>query len=379
VAGQQRVVVGVVQRVGVDHGGGQVREGVNEPVLGADRDRVRLDHRTVRVDQDRALGPEPAADPAQPDRPGAQHPGGRAQGRLGRVGQRRVDAVHQPRADVAGGLPAHGEDEYRDGQPDYGVGPGPAERHPARPGQHGQRGEPVGAGVPAVGHQRSGADPASGPDPVAGHQFVAREAENGRDGHGGQVADRPRVRQPLDGGERGHRAGDQDQGDDGHAGQVLGAAVAVGIAAGGAAPGEHEGHPERHRGQRVGRVVQRVAEQRNRPGQSDHHRLRGRRGGQPGQREPQRPPAVGRVLQRRVGPVVVRMRADRVPNAVPEGVPLTRARVVVVVLVLVLVAGLVAHALRMSDKAHRSTSTPATALLLRTLGRGGGHAPRPVR
>jgi hypothetical protein len=264
VVGEQRVVVGVVQRIGVDHGGGQVREGVDEPVLGADRDRVGLDHRAARVDQDRALGPEPATDPAQPDRPGAQHPGGRPQGRLGRIGQRRVDAVHQPRADVAGRLPAHGEDGGRDGQPDHGVGPGPAERHPARPGQHGQRGEPVGAGVPAVGDQRGGADPAPGPDPVAGHQLVAREAEDGRDGHGGQVGDRPRVRQPLDGGEGGHRAGDRDHGDDGRAGQVLGPAVAIGVPAGRTAPAEHEGHPERDRGQRVGRVVQRVAEQRDR-------------------------------------------------------------------------------------------------------------------
>ena len=69
--GEQRVVVGVVQRIGVDHGGGQVRDGVDEPVLGADRDRVGLDHRAVRIDQDRALGPEPAPDPAQPDRLGA--------------------------------------------------------------------------------------------------------------------------------------------------------------------------------------------------------------------------------------------------------------------------------------------------------------------
>ena len=60
--GEQRVVVGVVQRIGVDHGGGQMRDGVDEPVLGADRDRVGLDHRAVRVDQDRALGPEPAPD-----------------------------------------------------------------------------------------------------------------------------------------------------------------------------------------------------------------------------------------------------------------------------------------------------------------------------
>ena len=49
-AGQQRVVVGVVQRIGVHHGGGQVRDGVDEPVLGADRDRVGLDHLSFGVE-----------------------------------------------------------------------------------------------------------------------------------------------------------------------------------------------------------------------------------------------------------------------------------------------------------------------------------------
>jgi hypothetical protein len=138
VAGQQRVVVGVVQRISVHLGGDQLGDGVDQPVLGADRDRVRLDDRTVRIDQDLALGPEAAPDPAEPHWPCAQDARGRPQGCLSPVGQRRVDAVHQPPADVASRLPAHREDGRRDGQPDHGIGPGPAQRHPARPGQDGQ-------------------------------------------------------------------------------------------------------------------------------------------------------------------------------------------------------------------------------------------------
>jgi hypothetical protein len=174
-------MVGVVEGIGVHRGRGEPGDGVHEPVLGADRDVVGLDDRAARVDRDLALGPQRAADPAQPYRPGVQYAGRGAQGRLGLVGQGRVNAVKQPPADFAGRLPAHGQDGYRDEQAHDRVGPGPADRDPARPGEHGQRGVPVGAGVQAVGDQRGGADPASGPDAVAGGQFVAGEADPGRE------------------------------------------------------------------------------------------------------------------------------------------------------------------------------------------------------
>jgi Phosphorylase superfamily len=273
VAREQRVVVRVVQRIGVHHGGGQVGQGVDQPVLGGDRDRVRLDHRTMRIDQDRAFGTEAAA----------------------------------------------------------------------------------------------------GPDPVPGDEFVAREAEGGRDGHGGQVGDRPRVRQPLPGGDGGHGGRNRDHGDDGQAGQVLGPAVAVGVPAVRAAPGEHEGQPEREGGQRVRRVVQRVHEQGDRAGQGDHHRLRARRRGQPGQREPQRPPA-GRGLQCRVAPespVVVRVRPDRVRDAAAHPRPVRPGGHTAMVLAV--------HAFSMAGNRHCSISTPALPLLLQLAGRGGERAPRPVR
>ena len=118
----------------------------------------------------------------------------------------------------------------------------------------------------------------------------------------------------------GRGRGQHDHGHDDDAGQVLGPAVAVGVAAGGTPPAEQEREAERHRGQRVGRVVQRVAEQCDRAGQRDHHRLRQRGRGQPGQRDPQGPQALGRGFEHRVdrAVVIVGVRPDRMPEPGPE-------------------------------------------------------------
>ena len=375
-------MVDVVQRIGVHAGRGQPGDGVDQRVLGADRDVVRLHDRAARVDRDLAFGPEGTADPAQPDPPGGQHARGGPQCGLGLLRQGRVHAIHQPPADLAGRLPADHQDGHRDEQAHHRVGPAPADRHPARPGQHRQRGKPVGPGVQAVGDQRRRADPAAGPDPVAGDQFVAGEAEGGRDRDGGQVGDRVRVQQPADGGERGRSRGEHDNGHDDDAGQVLGPAVAIGVAAGGAPPAEQERDAERHRGQRVGRVVQRVAEERDRTGQHDHRRLRERGRAQRGQRDPQGTQAFRRGFEHRVdrAVVVVRMRPDGVPDAgpalvcvvMPVFVPvamLVLMLVIVLVAVVVLVAAwvlLVAHPSSMARETRCSISTPATRTRLRT-------------
>jgi len=346
-------------------------------MLGSDRDVVRLDDRAARIDTDLALGPEHAADPAQPHLPDVQHAGSGAQDRLDLLGQGRVHAVHEPAADLAGRLPSHRQDRHRDEQAHDRVGPGPADRHPARSDEHGQRGIPVGAGVQAVGDQRGGADPAAGPDAVAGHHLVAGEPERSRDRDRDQVGHRVRVQQPADRGERRGGGGQQDHPDDDDAGQVLGPPVTIGVPAGGTPPPEHERDAERHRGQRVGRVVQRVAEQRDRAGQGDHPRLRACRRAEPGQRDPQRPHSFGRALEDLVHPAVVRVRMQSgcvpdtrpqspvlVPVPVPVVVPVV---VVVVVVVIVLVAGwvlLVPHLPRMTRKMPCSTSTPAIVALL---------------
>ena len=68
----------------------------------------------------------------------------------------------------------------RDQQADDRVGQRETGQHADRAEHHGQRGEPVGAGVQAVGDQRRGADPAADPDPVDGDQLVAGEPDQRR-------------------------------------------------------------------------------------------------------------------------------------------------------------------------------------------------------
>ncbi len=275
------------------------------------------------------------ADPAQPDVAGAEHAGDGSQRALGQVDERGVHRVHQPPADLAGGLVEHGQDRPGDGQADHRVGPAPAEGNPARPEQHRQRGEPVGARVQPVGDQRGRADPAADADAVAGHQLVAREPGQRGRGHRDQGGDRRRVQQAvhrLVGSQR--RRGQDEQHDD-DPGQVLGPPVPVGVAPARRAPPDQERDTERHRRQRVGRVVQRVAEQRHRPGQHRDHALDRRRPGQHGQRDPHRPHPRRAALGRRVHPVgrLVRVRPHQVHQLGQQRDP-----VPVFVLVLVAVA-----------------------------------------
>jgi hypothetical protein len=61
--------------VGVDQGRGQPGQGVQQAVLGGDRDLVRLDRAGIGAHGDLALGPHPVTDPAQPHVAGAQHAG----------------------------------------------------------------------------------------------------------------------------------------------------------------------------------------------------------------------------------------------------------------------------------------------------------------
>jgi hypothetical protein len=111
---------------------------VQQVMLGADRDPVRLDRGDLAADGDLGLGVQPVADPAKPDLPGAQHAWCAAQGALGLIDQLWVDGVHQPPVNLAGRLPQHAQEQHRDRQADKRVGPVPAQRHAARPGQHPQ-------------------------------------------------------------------------------------------------------------------------------------------------------------------------------------------------------------------------------------------------
>ena len=83
-------------------------------------------------------------------------------------------------------------------RPTIGSASGKPGQHPDHAEYHGQRGEPVGAGVHAVGDQRRGADPAADPDPVDGDQLVAGEPDQRRRQHPAQICQRLRLEEPAD-------------------------------------------------------------------------------------------------------------------------------------------------------------------------------------
>ena len=88
--------------IGVDQGRGQPRQGVEQVVLGADRDLVRLDRADPGVNDDFALGAQLMSDPPQADLACIKDAGGGAEGPLGLVDQGRVDRIHQAPVDLAG-------------------------------------------------------------------------------------------------------------------------------------------------------------------------------------------------------------------------------------------------------------------------------------
>jgi hypothetical protein len=199
--------------VGVDQRRLQARQGVQQIVLGRHRHLVGLEGGGVPVHDDLAFGAELMADPPHPDVARAQHSSGGSQGPFDLVHQRRIDGIHQAAVDLAGGLHQHGQDRRRDDQADRRVGPVPAGRQAGHAQEHGQRGEPVGPGVQAVRDQGGRADSPANPDAVPGHQLVSGEADTRRDRHGGQVAHRPRMGQPVNrciGGQRRRRGDDND-------------------------------------------------------------------------------------------------------------------------------------------------------------------------
>ena len=111
---------------------------MQQMMLGADRDPVRLDRGDLAADGDLGFGVQPVTDPPKPDQPGAQHAWCAAQRALGLIDQLGVDGVHQPTVNLAGRAPQHGQQHRRDHQADNRVGPVPAQRHATRSGQHPQ-------------------------------------------------------------------------------------------------------------------------------------------------------------------------------------------------------------------------------------------------
>lgn len=129
--GQQVVRVALARvglDVGMDEGGGQFRDGVQERVLGLDRDVVSGPDVEVAVDDDVRLCAQAVADPAQPQPADLPHAGHLAQSGLGRVDEGGIDGVHRTAEDLPGRVAQDQQDRRSDQQPDYGVGEPPADR-----------------------------------------------------------------------------------------------------------------------------------------------------------------------------------------------------------------------------------------------------------
>ena len=105
-------------------------------------------------------------------------------------------------------------DRGTDQEADDRIGEGEAEPDPDHAGDHGQGGEPVGAGMDAVGDQGRGADPAAHSDPVDRDGLVAGEPDQPGGQHPAQVGDRLRLDEPADRLHPGHHRGDRDHGHD---------------------------------------------------------------------------------------------------------------------------------------------------------------------
>jgi GNAT superfamily N-acetyltransferase len=207
VRSEYRVVISAstLVRVSVHERRDQARHRVQQIVLGPDCHFVCLERRRPRIDDDLTLGPQLVSGPAHPYVANAEDARRRRKHFLGPLDDRRVDSVHQAPVNVPSGLPEHGDDGHGDEQPHDGIRPRPAERHPSRSQQNGERRIAVCTSMQPVGHQRGGADLAAHPHAISGDNFVAGETHDRGAGNSRQVRGALRVNQPTD-----RLPGDQD-------------------------------------------------------------------------------------------------------------------------------------------------------------------------
>jgi hypothetical protein len=153
--------------------------------------------------------------------------------------------------------------------PTIGVREAESGRHAGRAYDDGKAGDAVDACVVAVDLERRRAGSAPGADAVDRHPLVADEPDQAGQRRREQVRGRLRVDEPVDRLVRGKASGEQDDRDDGHAGEVLRPPVAIGHAPRRGPAAEHESGGERDRRQRIADVVNAVGEQCHRA--REHH------------------------------------------------------------------------------------------------------------
>ena len=305
-------------------------------------DGVRVDQAEVGVGRDLDLGPQLVAHPSDANAVDAVDAGHRRQDLLDLVDELGVDAVHEPAVDRAGRAEEHHRHRRRDHERRRSGRPA------ARPAttamaadHHGQRREAVGAGVQAVGHQRSRPDAAAHADAVrrrrarcrATRRRRRRSPSPPRGRHGGAAAgSRPR-RRPRPWTPRSWPRWPRRRGPRPGRSRRCSAGWAVVGPCGTPGPG--------HGGEGVGEVVDGVGQQGHRVAEQRHHELDD--GGRAPSRRATGPRPVcrrrwTRAPARRCGPVVVRgrpaerPRRPRGPGRARHGVPCVVVSCVVVVL-----------------------------------------------
>ena len=342
---RRKVVVfgaAVAARVDVDDHLGEAWLGVEQVVAHPLGDLVAGVGGQILVHGDVQLGAEGVAEPAGAHLVDSLHPGHSGGGALDAVDLGGLHGVHQAAVHGQGGILHDEQDGDRDQRADERVGQGETDDATDGAKKHGQRGEAVHAGVLAIGHQGGGADLVAHADAKDRHSLVSEEADDRGGDHPAHVADRRWLQQLLVALPSGDdRAGEDHQHHHG-AGNILGAAVAVGVAAVGGALAQGEGDPERHGGEGVGEVVDRIGQQRHAAADQDDYHLEERRCAQADQRDLQGPDAPLAALQRRVDLVLCRVAVAKgqqlAQPAQRPALAVAVSCVVVVVVVVVLVA-----------------------------------------
>ena len=167
-----RIAPVVPARVGVDVGAGEVRHLVEQRVPGPLGDLMPVGDREALIDGHFSFGVEPVADPTQPHPTEAFDARHLAQHGLALVDDRRIDCVHHPEQDIAGGVPQNEDDDRRDQEARERIGGRKAQRNPDRAGDDAERGKAVGPRVEPVGYEGGRADLASDPDPELSHSSL---------------------------------------------------------------------------------------------------------------------------------------------------------------------------------------------------------------
>jgi hypothetical protein len=261
---------------------------MQEAVLDFVGDAVGLLEGPVRVDADLDFDVEPVADPTRPDPVNRFDRRRRLDDVEDLVRHLWIDGVEETPKHEAGGVAANDEDRGGDDEPGDRVCCVPAGGDAGGAGNYGERGEPVDAGVQAVGDECGRSDSAAGADSDLGGNLVAKESQHAGQRHHGQKVHVLWMDETVDRLVRGERGrGCNDQHDD-DTSKVFCPPVAVGEALVGSPPAETERDPQRNRCQCVREIVQGIAEQRDRACENDDRTLRKRRRGKNTERQPER-------------------------------------------------------------------------------------------